>query len=163
MMLFKTYATCFSPSHKVLSSEMIHLGFLFLILCLYSTVFVLIHGVVFVLVFNNVWTFACWCCECHDLFSILILFVVDLFFHLSRFLFNFESSCVWLFTQLPPPKAMYTLLSVSDPCLYFLPGCFFILSSHWFLCSPDYLVLTWFSYFAVIIASAILVSKFFYW
>lgn len=86
------------------------------------------------------------------------------FFHLSRFLFNFESSCVWLFTQLPPPKAMYTPLSVSDPCLYFLPGCFlFILFSHWFLCSPDYLVLTWFSYFVFIIASAISVSKLFYW
>lgn len=44
------------------------------------SVFVLIPGVVLVLVFNNVWTFACWCCECHALFSILSVFVVDLFF-----------------------------------------------------------------------------------
>lgn len=153
----------FPPSHKVLSSEMIHLGFLSRSLCLYFLCFC-----------SYSWSSSCFGIqECLDL-CLLVLWVSRFifyikcfccwsFFHLCRFLFNFESSCVWLFTQLPPPKAMYTLLSISDPCLYFLPGCFFILFSHWFLCSPDYLVLTWFSYFVFIIASAISVSKFFYW
>lgn len=104
------------------------------------------------------------------LFSVLILFSCWSCFHLSCFLCNFESSssclawglCVCLsnYLHLGPcrPRCQYHVLVYNLGLDVFL----FILFSHWFLCSPDYLVWTIFC-FVFIIASALLVSQWFYW
>lgn len=103
----------------------------------------------------------------HGLFSVLILFCCCSCFHLSCFLFNFESSssclasglCVCPITSTCRPHRPRCQILVYN---FSLDVSLFILFSHWFLCSPDYLVWT-ISCFVFILASALLVSQLFYW